>query len=140
MRRAELALSDLADLPLRRVAHRSLLPRCWALRDNLTGYDAAAIGPDIDLDDEVVLLDGGTRLTEARAAALAGSAMVALHARRSGRPSLTGRSSNTPNLTIRVAPETRAALESIAERSGRRLADVGRQALDEYIERQRAAS
>lgn len=103
-------------------------------------FDAAAIGPDIDLDDEIVLLDDGTRLTETRATALAESAMTALHARRSGRPSLTGRSSRTPNLTIRVAPETRAALESIAARGGLRLADVGRQALDEYIQRHRTAS
>lgn len=103
-------------------------------------YDATAVGPDIDLDDEVVLLDDGTRLTEARAAALAEHAMAEIQVRRSGRPSLTGRPSNTPNLTIRVAPETRAALESIAQRSGRRLADVGRHALDEYIERHQAAS
>lgn len=40
-RRAELALSDLVALPLRRVSHRTLLPRCWDLRDNLTPYDAA---------------------------------------------------------------------------------------------------
>lgn len=103
-------------------------------------FDAADVGPDIDLDDEVVLLDDGTRLTEARAAALADDAMSALHARRTGRPSLTGKPARTPNLTIRVAPETRAALESIAAGSGRRLADVGRQALDEYVQRHRAAS
>lgn len=40
-RRAELALTDLAELPLRRSDHRPLLPRCWALRHNLTVYDAA---------------------------------------------------------------------------------------------------
>lgn len=100
-----------------------------------TPFKVAAIGPDIDLDDELVLLDDGTRLTEARAAALADAAMVRIHERRSGRPSITGRLRQTPNLTIRVAPEMRAALESIAARSGRRLADVSRQALGEYIER-----
>ncbi len=42
-RRAELALSDLMALPLRRVAHRDLLPRCWELRDSLTTYDAAYV-------------------------------------------------------------------------------------------------
>ena len=42
-RRAELALSDLMDLPLQRVAHRSLLRRCWELRANLTVYDAAYV-------------------------------------------------------------------------------------------------
>ncbi|MGH9057606.1 MAG: type II toxin-antitoxin system VapC family toxin [Acidimicrobiales bacterium] len=42
-RRAELALSDLVALPLRRVPHRPLLRRCWSLRDNLTTYDAAYV-------------------------------------------------------------------------------------------------
>jgi predicted nucleic acid-binding protein len=42
-RRAELALSDLVALPLRRVSHRMLLPRCWSLRENLTIYDASYV-------------------------------------------------------------------------------------------------
>jgi predicted nucleic acid-binding protein len=42
-RRASLALSDLADLPLRRAPHLPLLTRCWALRHNLTPYDAAYV-------------------------------------------------------------------------------------------------
>ncbi|HEX2705286.1 MAG TPA: PIN domain-containing protein [Candidatus Lustribacter sp.] len=35
-RRADLALADLAALPLSRAPHRPLLTRCWELRDNLT--------------------------------------------------------------------------------------------------------
>ena len=42
-RRAELALTDLAELPLRRIQHRLLLSRCWELRSNLTIYDAAYV-------------------------------------------------------------------------------------------------
>jgi predicted nucleic acid-binding protein len=42
-RRALLALSDLADLPVRRAPHGPLLGRCWELRDNLTAYDAAYV-------------------------------------------------------------------------------------------------
>lgn len=34
------ALGDLVRLPLRRVAHRELLDSAWALRDNLSFYDA----------------------------------------------------------------------------------------------------
>lgn len=41
VRRAELALADLVDLPMRRVPHRRLLGRCWELRRNLTVYGAA---------------------------------------------------------------------------------------------------
>ena len=43
VRRAELALDDLAALPLQRVPHHALLTRCWELRDNLTIYDAAYV-------------------------------------------------------------------------------------------------
>ena len=39
--RGRAALADLADLPLRRYPHDFLLPRIWALRNNLTAYDAA---------------------------------------------------------------------------------------------------
>lgn len=40
-RRAQLALTDLAELPIERVSHRRLAPLTWALRDNVTTYDAA---------------------------------------------------------------------------------------------------
>ena len=42
-RRAELALTDLAEIPLRRAPHLPLLERCWQLRHNLTPYDAAYV-------------------------------------------------------------------------------------------------
>jgi predicted nucleic acid-binding protein len=42
-RRAELALTDLLDLPLQRVPARHLVGRCWELRNNLTVYDAAYV-------------------------------------------------------------------------------------------------
>lgn len=41
--RAELALSDLGDLPMRRAPHGPLLRRCWELRQTVTVYDAAYI-------------------------------------------------------------------------------------------------
>jgi predicted nucleic acid-binding protein len=42
-RRADLALGDLVALPMRRVAHRPLLARCWELTENVTVYDAAYV-------------------------------------------------------------------------------------------------
>jgi predicted nucleic acid-binding protein len=42
-RRAEHALFDLVSLPLERASHAPLLARCWALRDNLTSYDASYV-------------------------------------------------------------------------------------------------
>ena len=41
--RAEQALSDLVQLPVRRASHRALLHRCWDLRANLTVHDACYV-------------------------------------------------------------------------------------------------
>lgn len=41
--RGRVALVDLADFPLRRYPHDFLLPRVWALRGNLTAYDAVYV-------------------------------------------------------------------------------------------------
>jgi predicted nucleic acid-binding protein len=38
--RGRVALADLVDLPLQRYPHELLLSRVWALRNNLTAYDA----------------------------------------------------------------------------------------------------
>lgn len=62
-RRADLAVSDLLALPLQRVSHRTLLRRCWALRENLTTYDAAYIALAEMLD--VVLVTSDARLARA---------------------------------------------------------------------------
>lgn len=62
-RRANLALSDLLDLPMRRVSHRPLLERCWRLRDNLTMYDAAFVAVAEAL--ELPLLTADARLAGA---------------------------------------------------------------------------
>lgn len=89
-----------------------------------------SIGPDVDLDEEVYTADG-RRLTEE----LAGQVGEEAIARHRGRPSVTGRPERTPNLTVRVAAPTRDALEAIARAQGRRLADVSRDALAEYVKR-----
>ena len=62
-RRADLALADLSALPLRRVSHRVLLPRCWSLRDNLTTYDASYVALAEQLGALLVTAD--TRLSRA---------------------------------------------------------------------------
>ena len=62
-RRAALALADLGDIPLRRAPHLPLLERCWALRNNLTPYDAAYVALAEIL--EVPLLTADRRLARA---------------------------------------------------------------------------
>lgn len=63
VRRAELALADLLELPLQRVAHRPLLHRCWELRDNLTVCDACYVALAEQLN--VILLTADARLAKA---------------------------------------------------------------------------
>ena len=41
--RARQAVQDLQDLAVARVAHTTLLPRVWELRDNFTTYDACYV-------------------------------------------------------------------------------------------------
>ena len=56
-RRADQAVSGLADLPLVRYRHLPLVPRIWELRHNLTPYDAAYVALAEALDAPLVTLD-----------------------------------------------------------------------------------
>ena len=55
--RGALALADLADWPMRRYPHDLLLPRMWALRENLTAYDAAYVALAEVLDAPLLTCD-----------------------------------------------------------------------------------
>ena len=85
----------------------------------------------MDLDTEDIRLADGTCLTDELAEQIAEDAI----SRHRGRPSVTGGRERTPSLTVRVPRSTRDSLEGIAASQGRRLADVGREALDEYVRR-----
>jgi predicted nucleic acid-binding protein len=41
--RARMALDIFSKFPITRYSHESLVPRIWALRSNLTAYDAAYV-------------------------------------------------------------------------------------------------
>lgn len=55
--RGRAALTDLADLPVRRYPHDILLPRIWDLRNNLTAYDAAYVALAEALDAPLLTRD-----------------------------------------------------------------------------------
>ena len=55
---AEAALEDLQSLDLERHAHEPLLERVWALRENLTAYDAVYVALAEALDTTVLTCDG----------------------------------------------------------------------------------
>jgi len=61
--RADLALTDLTELPMRRASHRPLLFRCWELRETVTPYDAAYIALAEILG--ISLVTGDSRLSRA---------------------------------------------------------------------------
>lgn len=52
------AVRDLGDLDLERHPHEPLLVRMWALRDNMTAYDAAYIALAEALDAVLLTCDG----------------------------------------------------------------------------------
>jgi predicted nucleic acid-binding protein len=55
--RGRAALADLADLPLVRYPHEVLLPRVWALRHDLTAYDAVYVALAEALDAPLLTRD-----------------------------------------------------------------------------------
>lgn len=90
------------------------------------------MGPDIDLNETPAITPSGQILDEAAAAALAERTMQRFYSK-VGRPSVSSDGARTPSLTVRVPRRTREALEQIARTQGRRLADVSRDALNEYV-------
>jgi predicted nucleic acid-binding protein len=64
--RGRVALTDLADLPLRRYPHDFLLPRVWDLRSNLTAYDAVYVALTEALEAVLVTRDRGLASAAAR--------------------------------------------------------------------------
>lgn len=56
--RAEEVIADLADFDLRRHSHVDLLGRTWALRNNLTSYDAMYVALAEALASPLVTCDG----------------------------------------------------------------------------------
>lgn len=64
-------------------------------------------------------------------------AAAQMRRRLGGRPRVGGAGGEGPSMQVRVrvTTETRTALETIAAAQGRRLADVSRDALDEYVAR-----
>jgi predicted nucleic acid-binding protein len=81
-RRPRLAFDDLVALSARRAPHRSLLARCWELRDNLTIYDAAYVALAEALG--TTLLTGDQKLARAPDAPSRSSSLHPEHFVRAG--------------------------------------------------------
>jgi hypothetical protein len=81
---------------------------------------------DIDLDVED-FQHGGERLTEKDAEAIAERVL------RGGRPSLSGKAQHSPQVSLRVSPETRSKLEGIAAERHVSVSQVAREAIEQYV-------
>jgi predicted DNA-binding protein len=122
-------------------------------RDRKINPDDYIVGPDtkvsdIDLDREEFHYRG-KRLTEAEAERLAEKALDNIrHGQPSlervragrGRPSLSGKPQRSPQVAFRLPPELRAEAEAQAAREGKRVSELARRALEEYLARHREAS
>ncbi len=86
--------------------------------------------PDVDLTSDDVRDSRGRRITEEYAQAATAQALASVGR---GRPSLTGTKATSPQVTFRVTPELRARVAAEAERQGRRISDVAREALERYL-------
>lgn len=84
---------------------------------------------DVDLAREDVRLPDGTRLTQDIA-----DAIVEDVRRRSGRPSLNGQAAVSPRVTFRLTPDTRDRAAAVAEREGKTISQVAREALEARVE------
>ena len=85
------------------------------------------VGPDVDLDSEVVLLPDGKRLTNKLAAKMARNAIKQVR----GRPSLTAVAVESPQLKVRVPAKLKKAIEKEAKRRGETTSTIVREVLQE---------
>lgn len=86
------------------------------------------IGEDVNLDREDIQLADGTRLTEE----VAGEVVEQVR-RASGRPSLSGKKAASPQIAFRVAPSVRDRAAEIANREGKTLSQLAREALEDLV-------
>jgi predicted HicB family RNase H-like nuclease len=88
----------------------------------------------VNLDEIVVLDSRGERITEARAERMAAEGMQEYY-RRAGRPSLSGPRERSPQVTFRLPKRLAKKVEAVAAREGKSVSQLGREALEQYIEK-----
>ena len=91
------------------------------------------VGPDVDLDREVIRLKNGKRLTSKLAEKMAKEAVKQVV----GRPSLSGLSMESPQLKLRIPLKLKKAIEKEAKRRGETASSVVREVLQENFLRGR---
>ncbi len=87
------------------------------------------LGPDVDLDKEVIRDRNGKRITNKRAEKMAMEAIEKVL----GRPSLTAASIESPQIKVRVPMKLKKALDKEAKRRGETKSVIVREALEKYL-------
>jgi len=87
------------------------------------------VGPDVNLDQEVVLDSNGRRITEARARQMARET----HQIIVGRPSLSSPGVHSPEVKARVPLKLKKLLQREAKRRGQTSSELVREALEEFL-------
>jgi len=87
------------------------------------------IGEDVDLDQQVVLLKNGERLTEVKARQIVRETIKRVH----GRPSLTGAKKVSPEVKARVPEKLKKRLDREVKRRGETPSAIIREALESYL-------
>jgi hypothetical protein len=88
------------------------------------------VGPDVDLDKEVIRDTKGRRITEKRAKDIAEETLEKIGR---GRPSLTGARVRSPQVSFRAPAELRAKAEARATREGKTVSQLAREALERLL-------
>jgi hypothetical protein len=88
------------------------------------------VGPDVDLDTEVVRDSRGRRITEKHATGIAEQTLERIGR---GRPSLTGAKLHSPRVSFRAPAELRAKAEARAVREGKTVSQLAREALERLL-------
>lgn len=87
------------------------------------------VGKDIDLKKTVIVDKKGRRLTDARARKIAEETIQ----RVVGRPSLTAKSTHSPEIKARVPKKLKVALDREAKRRGETASTLIREALEKFL-------
>ena len=87
------------------------------------------LGPDIDLNKTVIRDRNGKRITNARAEKMALEAIEKVV----GRPSLTAKSVESPQVKVRVPMKLKKALDKEAKRRGETTSAIVREALEKFL-------
>ncbi len=86
-------------------------------------------GPDIDLNRTIIRDKNGKRITNKRAEKMAMDAIEKVL----GRPSLTAKNVESPQLKVRVPIKLKKALDKEAKRRGETKSAIVREALEKFL-------